>query len=89
MVMLPDLSRYTVLVAVTVTAFAAGTVDGAVYVAVYCPVPAMVPYVELPPATPSTDQAIVAGDKGTYAYNDRAVPTATLPPLYTVICANA
>jgi nitrate reductase gamma subunit len=47
---LPDIVMSSVLVAVTVTGFVAGTALGAVY----RPAPEMVPTVEFPPATPLT-----------------------------------
>jgi hypothetical protein len=53
---LPDLEVSSALVAATVTAAGEGGADGAVYVAVAAPVPAIVPIVELPPAIPFTLQ---------------------------------
>jgi hypothetical protein len=53
---LPDLELSSALVAATVTVVGEGGADGAVYVAVAAPVPAIVPIVELPPAIPFTLQ---------------------------------
>ena len=53
---LPDLEVSSALVAATVTVAGEGGADGAVYVAVAAPVPAIVPIVELPPAIPFTLQ---------------------------------
>jgi hypothetical protein len=57
---LPDLEVSSVLVAATVTVAGEGDADGAVYVAVAGPVPAIVPIVELPPAIPFTLQVTPA-----------------------------
>lgn len=53
---LPDLEVSSALVAATVTVAGEGGADGAVYVAVPAPAPAIMPMVELPPAIPFTLQ---------------------------------
>ena len=66
------------LVAATVTPAGEGGSDGAVYVAVAAPVPAIVPIVELPPAIPFTLQVtplFVAPE--TLAVNTCAPPDGT------------
>ncbi|HEY6904796.1 MAG TPA: hypothetical protein VI216_10855 [Candidatus Acidoferrales bacterium] len=76
---LPDLEASSALVAATVTAAGEGGADGAAYVAVDAPVPAIVPIVELPPAIPLTLQvtsAFVVPE--TLAVNTCAPPDGTV-----------
>jgi hypothetical protein len=76
---LPDLEVSSALVAATFTVAAEGGAEGAVYVAVAAPVPAIVPIVELPPAIPFTLQltsAFVVPE--TLAVNTCAPPDGTL-----------
>lgn len=75
----PDLEVSSVLVAATVTVAREGSADGAVYVAVAAPVPAIVPIVELPPAIPFTLQVTpVLVVPKTLAANTCAPPDGTL-----------
>ena len=76
---LPDLEVSSALVAATVTVAGEGGADGAVYVAVAAPVPAIVPIIELPPAIPFTLQVTsVFAIPETPAVNICAPPDGTL-----------
>jgi hypothetical protein len=76
---LPDLEVSSALVAATVTVAGEGGADGAIYVAVSAPAPAIVPIVELPPAIPFTLQVTpVFVVPETLAVNTCAPPDGTL-----------